>query len=208
MPNDEPKDLIDSIVRDHPALANDRTLLKQFLDAKGWVEDSLQVFEYLNVIREGGLLMRLQSALSAFSFPGLSEVVFIIDTLAKIGEANLYAVRMLGQKAYAYGATAWAFRHPMPPLPSGDAQKLRQWSGERHVRVGEAEWNRMGEAAMTALLRRCTQQRIPSGDFKLLLQLSFDNQPGTLAKAVYRGFEVATTFERDVHRTLVCNYPT
>jgi hypothetical protein len=208
MPNDEPKDLIDSIVRDHPALANDRTLLKQFLDAKGWVEDSLQVFEYLNVIREGGLLMRLQSALSAFSFPGLSEVVFIIDTLAKIGEANLYAVRMLGQKAYAYGSTAWAFRHPMPPLPSGDAQKLRQWSGERHVRVGEVEWNRMGEAAMTALLRRCTQQRIPSGDFKLLLQLSFDNQPGTLAKAVYRGFEVGTTFERDVHRTLVCNYPT
>jgi len=208
MQNDEPKDLIDSIVRDHPALANDRTLLKRFLDAKGWVDDALQVFEYLNVIREGGLLMRLQSALSAFSFPGLSEVAFIIDTLARIGEANLYAVRMLGQKAYAYGATAWAFQHPMPPLPFGDAQKLRQWSGERHVRLGEAEWSRMGEAAMTALLRRCTQERIPSGDFKLLLRLSFDNQPSTLAKAVYRGFEVGTTFERDVHSTLVCNYPT
>jgi hypothetical protein len=208
MPNDEPKDLVESIIRKHPALGNDRTLLKRFLDAKGWIEDSLQVFEYLNVIREGGLLMRLQGALSAFTFPGLSEVAFIIDTLAKIGEANLYAVRMLGQKAYAYGATAWAFQHPMPPLPYGDAQKLRQWSGERHARLGEAEWNRMGEAAMTALLRRCTRQRIPSGDFKLLIQLSFDKQPTVLAKALYRGFEAGTTFERDVHRTLTCNYPT
>ncbi|MBN1568467.1 MAG: hypothetical protein JXA73_11530 [Acidobacteria bacterium] len=208
MSNDEPKNLVDLIVRDYPALANDRTLLKRFMDAKGWVEDSLKVFEYLNVIREGGMLMRLQGALSALSFPGLSEIAFIIETLAKIGEANLYAVRMLGQKAYAYGATAWAFRHPMPPLPYADAQKLRQWSGERKVKLGEAEWSRMGEAAMTALLRRCTQQRIHSGDFKLLIQLSFDNQPTQLAKAIYRGFEVGTTFERDAHRSLPCNYPT
>jgi hypothetical protein len=208
MSNDQRNDWIDSIVREYPAFANDRTLLRKFLDAKGWVEDSLKVLKYLNVVREGGMVMRLQTALGAFSIPGLSEVAFIIETLAKIGEANLYAVRMLGQKAYAYGATAWAFNHPMPPLPSADAQKIRQWSGGRHERLGQAEWSRMGEAAMTALLRRCTQEHIHSGDFKLLIRLSFENQPTSLAKAVYRGFDVGTPFERDVHRTLECNYPT
>ena len=42
--------LIESIVNDHPDLARDRTLLVQFMNAKGWVEESLQVFEYLNLL--------------------------------------------------------------------------------------------------------------------------------------------------------------
>ena len=207
MDDEERNKFIDSIIEEYPPFANERTLLKRFLDIKGYVENSLQVFKYLNLVREGGLLMRLGGVLSTLSFPGLSEVAFLIDTLFKIGEANLYAVRMLGQKAYAYGATAWAFGDSMPPLPSGDAEKLREWSGERRLKLGEAEWNRMGEAAMTALLRRCTEERLPSGYFKLLIQLSFERQPAALAKAIYSGFEVGTAFERGVHQTLVCNYP-
>ncbi len=206
-PNDKRNEMIESIIREHPALARERTLLARFLEAKGWADDALQVFEYLNLIREGGMLMRLQSILSALSFPGLSEIAFIIETLSRIGEANLYAVRLIGQKAYAYGATAWTFQHPMPPLPSGDAQKLRQWSGQHRVQLGQAEWNRMGEAAMTALLRQCTSARIRSGDFKLLLTISCNHQPAALARAIYDGFEAATTFERGVHQTLKCSYP-
>lgn len=199
--------LIDSIVQDHPELARERTLLVRFMDAKGWAEDALQVFECLNLVRAGGLLARLQGVLSMFSVPGLSEVAFIVETLEKIGEANLYAVRMLGQKAYAYGVTAWAFEHAMPPLPAADAEKLREWSSEERVQVGAAEWVRMGEAAMTAMVRRCAAERIPSSDFKLLVQMSFE-QPRPFAEAIYRGFEEGmTAFDRGAHESLRCNYP-
>jgi hypothetical protein len=200
--------LIDSLVSDHPELARERTLLVQFLNVKGWAENALQVFEYLNLDRAGGVLARVQDALSMFSFPGLSEVAFIVDTLAMIGEANLYAVRMLGRKAYAYGVTAWAFEHPMPALPAADAAKLRQWSSERRVRVGAGEWARMGEAAMMAMLRRCTENRIRSADFKLLVRMSFQNQPRLLAQAVYQGLQTGMTdFERGAHEALGCDYP-
>lgn len=172
------------------------------------MDNALKVFGYLNLIRAGGLLARLQSALSMLSFPGLSELALIVETLSRIGEANLYAVRMLGRKAYAYGVTAWAFEQAMPPLPAGDAEKLRQWSSERRVQLGVAEWIRMGEAAMTAMLMRCVEARIQSSDFKLLLRLSCQNQPRLLAEAVYRGFEAGmTSFEQGAHESLRCNYP-
>jgi len=143
-----------------------------------------------------------------FSFPGLSEVAFIVETLTKIGEANLYAVRLLGQKAYAYGVTAWAFEHDMPVLPAEDATKLREWSSEHRVQVGACEWTRLGEAAMTAMLRRCTYHKIPSSDFKLLVRVTFRNQPKPLAEAIYRGFEAGMTdFGRGAHHSLRCDYP-
>ena len=143
-----------------------------------------------------------------FSVPGVSEIAFIVETLERIGDANLYAVRMLGKKAYAYGVTAWAFQDPMPPLPADDAEKLRQWADERHVQLGAAEWFQMGQAAMMAMLRACTAGRIQSGDFKLLLRLRFQNQPKLLAESIYRGFESEmTAFERGAHESLRCDYP-
>ena len=208
IPLPERNKLIDSIINDHPLLARDRTLLVRFMEAKGWVDDALQVLDYLNLVRPGGLLARLQSLLSSLSFPGLSEIAFIIETLTRIGEANLYAVQMLGRKAYAYGVTSWVFEQPMPPLPAADAAKLRQWSSERRVKLGEAEWRRMGDAARTAMLRRCAQEGIHSADYKLLVRLTFSNDPRSLAEAVYRGFEAGmTAFEKDAQRSLRCNYP-
>jgi hypothetical protein len=205
----EKERLVDSIVNEHPELARDRTLLSQFLAAKGYVEDALQVFEYLNLVKAGGMLARLQSAVGFLSVPGLSELAFIIDTLCIIGNANRYAVQILGHKAHAYGVAAWAFQHPLPSLPQRDAEKLRQWvSGAHRAELGAAEWVEMRDSAVRAMILRCAQNRIQAADFKLLVRLSFSNQPKELALALFKGFEATMTrWERDVHTTLICDYP-
>lgn len=202
------EELLDAIIQQHPELARERTLLVQFLNAKGWAETTLEVFGYLNLIKAGGVLARLQGILGALSLPGLSELCFIIDTLEKIGGANLYAVRMLGRKAYAYGATAWTFGHAMPPLPAADARRLEQWQGARRASLGAAEWRQMGDSAMTAMLRRCIEGRIHAADFKLLVRLSANNQPKLLAGSIYRGLQAGMSrFEQEAHETLRCDYP-
>lgn len=204
----ERNELIDEIVNDHPELARNRTMLVQFLDAKGWADNAVQVFKYLNLVKSGGMLARLEGVLSTLSYPGLAEIAFIVETLEQIGQANLYAVKMLGKKAYAYGVTAWAFQHVMPALPAADAQKLREWSHDRRVEQAAAEWHKMGEAAMLAMTRRCTYERIYSSLFKEWMRSSFHNHPKELAESIYRGFEVGmTAFERGVHRSLPCDYP-
>ena len=201
--------LIQSIINDHPELARDRPFLARLINAKGFTEDSLKVFKYLNLIKPGGYLAKAQAALTRLSLPGISEVLFILDTLHDIGKANLAAVDILGRKAYAYGVTAWAFRHSPPPVPPRDLELLSQWiSGERRAALGAIEWVKMRDAAITAMNRRCASLRIYAADFKLLLRLRYEENPQKLARAIYTGFVAsASTFDREAHEALSCDYP-
>jgi hypothetical protein len=204
-------ELIESLISEHPELARDRTLLKRFLDWKGHADNVITVFEYLGMIKTGGLLAKLKSALGRFSVPGLSEVLFIVDTLCDIGKANLTAVKYFGHKAYAYGVTAWVFGHKPPPPPKKDLEKLQQWiSGDRRSKRAEEEWVKMRDAAIIAMIRRCTYNRIPSRLFKDWLRMKYEHQPKKLAQTIYTAFEATmslTPFEKEAHAKLKCNYP-
>ena len=200
---------IETIIREHPELARDRTMLKQFLHYKGRAGDILQAFEYLNLVKSGGMLARLQGVLARFSVPGLAELMFIIDTLCQISAANRYAVKLLGYKAYAYGVTSWAFRHQPPPAPKADLDKLREWiSGERRAALGAEEWTKMRDAAITAMTRRCAKHKIQAADMKWIIRHRFRNQPRKLAGAVAAGFQATmTSFESEAYGKLPINYP-
>jgi hypothetical protein len=183
------QELIDSIVDDHPELAKDRTLLSQFLSVKDNAENAVQVFKYLNLVRAGGLLSKMESVLSAFSLPpGVSELTFIVDTLIEIGKANRTLVEYVGQKAYAYGVTSWAFQHAPVNIPRADYDSvLTSTQGTLRAPAAALEWTRMRDAAIRGMILRCFDNRIPETVFKRLLQFRFRHEPNLLAKAIFAG---------------------
>lgn len=201
--------LIETIIREHPELARDRTLLKQFLHYKGRTGDVLQTFEYLNLVKPGGMLGRLQRVLTRFSVPGLAELMFIIETLCQISASNRYAVKILGYKAYAYGVTSWAFCHKPPPAPNADLDKLREWiSGEHRAALGAKEWVEMRDSAITAMTRRCAKLKIKAADMKWIIRHQFKNQPKKLAGAVAAGFQTTmSSFGSEAFKKLPVDYP-
>lgn len=192
--------------KNHPAAGRNFAEISTLLDKLGFFNDVVSIAEIIPSI--GTILSNSQVGTIASNASFLGAVLFPLQQIINLINANDTGLRMYSYRATSYAATAWAFDKAIPVqsnsilanISSGSYVATNANSKSRYNQV----WRESCQRTVTTLQQRCNKLEIKELHMKLIFRAAGDNRPEVLCSNIQKNYE--KEFNAIVRNSWVSNY--